>query len=77
MNAGDVKGTERIEEDDAPREVERKMRDFEEEMRRLSESDPDHFKKQGEDHPDIPYRVVGDRDLRQHQVLIKQGGTDC
>ncbi|MFC2448328.1 MAG: LPD38 domain-containing protein [Prevotella denticola] len=75
LNAGDVKGTERIEEDDAPREVERKMRDFEEEMRRLSESDPDHFKKQ-KDHPDIPYRVVGDRDLRQHQVLVKQGGKD-
>lgn len=75
LNAGDVKGTERIEEDDAPREVERKMRDFEEEMCRLSESDPDHFKKQ-KDHPDIPYRVVGDRDLRQHQVLVKQGGKD-
>ena len=75
LNAGDVKGTERIEEDDIPGEVERKMRDFEEEMRRLSESDPDHFKKQ-KDHPDIPYRVVGDRDLRQHQVLVKQGGKD-
>lgn len=75
LTAGDVKGTERIEEDDTPREVERKMRDFEEEMRRLSESDPDHFKKQ-KDHPDIPYRVVGDRDLRQHQVLVKQGGKD-
>ena len=75
VNAGDVKGTERIEEDDTPREVERKMRDFEEKMRQLSESDPDHFKKQ-KDHPDIPYRVVGDRDLRQHQVLVKQGGKD-
>ena len=75
LNAGDVKGTERIEEDDTPREVERKMRDFEEKMRQLSESDPDHFKKQ-KDHPDIPYRVVGDRDLRQHQVLVKQGGKD-
>ena len=75
VNAGDVKGTERVEEDDTPREVERKMRDFEEEMRKLSESDPDHFKKQ-KDHPNIPYRVVGDRDLRQHQVLVKQGGKD-
>lgn len=75
VNAGDVKGTERIEEDDTPREVERKMRDFEEKMRQLSESDPDHFKRQ-KDHPEIPYRVIGDRDLRQHQVLVKQGGKD-
>ena len=75
VNAGDVKGTERIEEDDTPREVERKMRDFEEKMQQLSESDPDHFKRQ-KDHPEIPYRVIGDRDLRQHQVLVKQGGKD-
>lgn len=75
VNAGDVKGTERIEEDDTPREVERKMRDFEEKMQQLSESAPDHFKRQ-KDHPEIPYRVIGDRDLRQHQVLVKQGGKD-
>ena len=75
VNAGDVKGTERIEEDDTPREVERKMRDFEEKMQQLSESAPDYFKRQ-KDHPEIPYRVIGDRDLRQHQVLVKQGGKD-
>lgn len=75
VNAGDVKGTERIEEDDTPREVERKMRDFEEKIRQLSENDPDYFKRQ-KDHPEIPYRVIGDRDLRQHQVLVKQGGKD-
>lgn len=75
VNAGDVKGTERIEEDDTPREVERKMHDFEEKMQQLSESAPDYFKRQ-KDHPEIPYRVIGDRDLRQHQVLVKQGGKD-
>lgn len=76
VNSGDdVKGTERIEEDDTPREVERKMRDFEEVMRQLSENDPDHFKRQ-KDNPEIPYRVVRDRDLREHQVLVKQGGKD-
>ena len=72
---GDVKGTERIGEDDSPAEVERKMRDFEEAMEQAAKSDPDHFRKQ-KDAPDIPYRVVESRDLRQHQVLVKRGGRD-
>ena len=75
VNTGDIKGTEFIEENDTPADVERKMRDFETAIQQLSITDPDHFKRQ-KDYPNIPYRVVGDRDLRQHQVLIKQGGKD-
>ena len=75
VNTGDIKGTEFIEENDTPADVERKMRDFETAIQQLSITDPDHFKRQ-KDNLNIPYRVVGDRDLRQHQVLIKQGGKD-
>lgn len=75
VNTGDVAGTERIEEDDSPSEVARKMEDFEQTMSQLAESDPDHFVRQKE-HPSIPYRVVESRDLRQHQVLVKRNGKD-
>lgn len=75
VNTGDVAGTERIEEDDSPSEVARKMEDFEQAMSQLAESDPDHFVRQKE-HPSIPYRVVEGRDLRQHQVLVKRNGKD-
>jgi len=75
INSGDLQGTERIEADDSPREVERKMRDFEDAMEQAAKSDPDHFRKQ-KDAPDIPYRVVESRDLRQHQVLVKRNGKD-
>ena len=75
INTGGFVGTEAIEEDDSPAEVERKMRDFEEAMENAAKVDPDHFKKQ-KDHPEIPYRVVESRDLKQHQVLVKRNGKD-
>ncbi len=75
VNSGDLKGTERIGEDDSPAEVERKMRDFEEAMEQAAKSDPAHYRRQ-KDAPDIPYRVVESRDLRQHQVLVKRNGRD-
>ena len=75
INSGDLQGTERIEEDDSPRDVERKMRDFEDAIRQAAYNDPAHFKKQ-KDNPEIPYRVVESRDLRQHQVLVKRNGRD-
>ena len=75
VNSGDIAGTERLEEDDSPAEVERKMRDFEDAMGQAAKNDPAHFKKQKDD-PAIPYRVVESRDLRQHQVLVKRNGKD-
>lgn len=75
INSGDLQGTERIEEDDSPAEVERKMRDFEYAMQQAAKNDPAHFRKQ-KDNPAIPYRVVKSRDLRQHQVLVKRNGRD-
>lgn len=75
INSGDLQGTERIEEDDSPRDVERKMRDFEDAIRQAAYNDPAHFKKQ-KDNPEFPYRVVESRDLRQHQVLVKRNGRD-
>lgn len=64
-----------IEVDDTPEEVERKMHDFEEKMTQLSENDPDHYKR-SRDAENIPYRVVENSDLRQHQVVVKRGGRD-
>ena len=75
VNSGDIAGTEKLEEDDSAAEVERKMRDFEDAMEQAAKNDPAHFKKQ-KDAPDIPYRVVESRDLRQHQVLVKRNGKD-
>ena len=75
INSGDLQGTEKIETDDSPAEVERKMRNFEAAMEQASKSDPAHFKRQKDD-PTIPYRVVESRDLQQHQVLVKRGGRD-
>lgn len=75
INSGDLQGTERIEEDDSPAEVERKMRDFEYAMQQAAKNDPAHLRKQ-KDNPAIPYRVVESRDLRQHQVLVKRNGRD-
>lgn len=44
-------------------------------MEKLAAYDPDTYKRQKE-HPEIPYRVVDSRDLKQHQVLVKRGGKD-
>lgn len=64
-----------INEYDTPEEALRKQEEFDERMEALAESDKEHFKKQSE-HPEIPYRVVEKRDLREHQVLVKRGGVD-
>ena len=62
-----------LREDDTPDEVERKTRDFEERMKQLVQSDPDHYKRGG-DMPNVPYRVLRTNDKVQHQVLVKRGG---
>lgn len=64
-----------IEIDDTPEVVEQKIQDFEEKMEQLSESEPDKY-KHGKDTVNIPYRVVENRDLRQHQIVVKRGGRD-
>ena len=64
-----------INADDTPAEVERKMQDFEDRMKELAEQEPDLY-KHGKDTVNIPYRIVEQRDLRQHQVVVKRGGRD-
>ena len=64
-----------INADDTPAEVERKMQDFEDRMKELAEQEPDLY-KHGKDTVNIPYRIVEQRDLRQHQVIVKRGGRD-
>ncbi|MDD3037158.1 LPD38 domain-containing protein [Bacteroides sp.] len=60
---------------DTPGEVEKKMKDFEEKMEKLSEKYPDQYKN-GKDAENIPYRVVESRDLRQHQIVVKCSTRD-
>ena len=64
-----------IEIDDTPKEVEQKMLDFDEKMKQLAEINPELY-KHGKDAVNIPYRVIDNRDLRQHQVVVKRGGRD-
>lgn len=64
-----------IEVTDTPEEVAQKMQDFEEHMQALAEQDPDRYKR-GKDAIGIPYRVVTNNDLHQHQVVVKRNGRD-
>ena len=64
-----------IDINDSPEEVERKMNEFEDKMKQLAESAPDNY-KHGKDVANIPYRVIENRDLRQHQVVVKRNGRD-
>ena len=73
LNAGGIRGTEAIDEDDTPAEVARKMQEFEAAVEKAAKNDPEHFKR-AKDNPAIPYRVVESRDLRQHQVLVMRNG---
>jgi len=62
-----------IEIEDTADEVEQKLHDFETRMKQLAEEEPDRYKR-GKDAIDIPYRIVDQRDLRQHQVVVRRGG---
>lgn len=62
-----------IEIEDTADEVEQKLHDFETRMKQLAEEAPDRYKR-GKDAMDIPYRIVDQRDLRQHQVVVRRGG---
>ena len=75
VNPGDVQNTEALRSDDSAAEVERKMKDFEEVMKSLMASDPAKYKRQ-KDMPAVPYRVVNQQTLHEHQVLVKRNGRD-
>ena len=60
---------------DSPAEIEQKVKDFNDRMQELCKNEPDKYRSQKE-HPDIPYRVVESRDLKQHQVLVKRNGVE-
>lgn len=64
-----------LSENDSPVEIEQKVKDFNDRMQELCKNEPDKYRSQKE-HPDIPYRVVESRDLKQHQVLVKRNGVE-
>ncbi len=63
-----------IAENDTPEAVEQKVADFEEKMSQLAKDEPNKY-KQGKDAQNIPYKVVKEN-LKEHQVLVKRGGTE-
>ena len=75
LHPGDVANTFKIDVDDTPAEIERKMEIFEAVMEQKAMADPVHFVKQ-KDRPDIPYRVVDTGKEREHQVIVKRNGKD-
>ena len=66
---------DKLSENDSPAEIEQKVKDFNDRMQELCKNEPDKYRSQKE-HPDIPYRVVESRDLKQHQVLVKRNGVE-
>ena len=64
-----------FEENDSAEDIEQKLKELEDKMKKLAEQAPDKY-KHGKETTNIPYRVVDSRDLRQHQVLVKRGGRD-
>lgn len=64
-----------FEENDSAEDIEQKLKEFEDKMKKLAEQAPDKY-KHGKETTNIPYRVVDSRDLHQHQVLVKRGGRD-
>lgn len=66
--------TANINENDSADDVLAKTEAFEEQMRQLAESDPDHYKR-GKDAANIPYIALG-KNLNEHQVHVKMGGED-
>lgn len=64
-----------FEENDSAEDIEQKLKEFEDKMKKLAEQAPDKY-KHGKETTNIPYRVVDSRDLHQHQVLVKHGGRD-
>ncbi|WP_254881286.1 LPD38 domain-containing protein [Segatella copri] len=64
-----------LSENDSPAEIEQKVKNFNDRMQELCKNEPDKYRSQKE-HPDIPYRVVESRDLKQHQVLVKRNGVE-
>lgn len=64
-----------FEVNDSAEDIEQKLKEFEDKMKKLAEQAPDKY-KHGKETTNIPYRVVDSRDLRQHQVLVKRGGRD-
>ena len=63
-----------ISEKDTPDEVQRKTEAFEERMKVLAETDPEHYKR-GRDAVNVPIRTINGT-LKEHQIHVKMGGKD-
>ena len=64
-----------LNESDTPEEVERKLAEFNDKLMQLAEEEPEKYKR-GREADNIPYRVVNNSDLHQHQVIVKRRGKN-
>lgn len=64
-----------INNNDTAEDVERKMQEFEEKMQALKDANPDMY-KHGKETVNIPYKVVSNTDLHQHQIVVNRNGRD-
>lgn len=64
-----------LNESDTPEEVERKLAEFNDKLMQLAEEEPEKYKR-GREADNIPYRVVNNSDLHQHQVIVKHRGRN-
>lgn len=64
-----------IRPNDSAADVERKIRDFNNNMEAAANAQPDIYRR-ASDNPNIRYRVVGDMKAREHQVIVRRGGKD-
>ena len=64
-----------LNESDTPEEVERKLTEFNDKLMQLAEEEPEKYKR-GREADNIPYRVVNNSDLHQHQVIVKRRGRN-
>lgn len=62
-----------LKETDTPADVQKMVYEFEKKMEALANEKPDEYKR-SKDLPNVPFRVVEDRDMRQHQVLVNSAG---
>lgn len=64
-----------LKETDTPEEVADKVRDFNERMEQEAAANPDIYKR-SRDLPNVPFRVLNTRDMKQHQVMVQVNGNN-
>lgn len=65
-----------IKEDATAEEVKKATMEFEKEMKKLAEENPDMYKNASDSNGNLPYKFEVKEDKHQHQIIVKQGGKN-